>query len=44
MLVSSQHSLIKKGVSYDVWGQYDSYLHEANKPYRYSYNKRKFVE
>jgi hypothetical protein len=29
MLVSSQYSLVEKGVSYDVWDQYDSYLQEA---------------
>ena len=26
MLVSSQHSLLEKGISYDVWEQFDSYL------------------
>jgi hypothetical protein len=26
MLVSSQYSLIQKGVSFDVWEQFDSYL------------------
>ncbi len=30
MLVSSQYSLVEKGVSYDVWDQYDSYLQEAD--------------
>ena len=30
MLVSSQYSLVEKGVSHDVWDQYDSYLQEAH--------------
>ena len=31
MLVSSQYSLIQKGVSYDVWEQFDSYLLQGSK-------------
>lgn len=31
MLVSSQYSLIEKGVSYDVWEQFDSYLLQGSK-------------
>ena len=31
MLVSSQYSLIQKGVSFDVWEQFDSYLLQGGK-------------
>jgi len=31
MLVSSQYSLVEKGVSHDVWDQYDSYLLQGGK-------------
>ena len=31
MLVSSQHSLLEKGITHDVWEQFDLYLHQGNK-------------
>jgi hypothetical protein len=31
MLVSSQYALLEKGVSYDVWEQFDLYLLQGSK-------------